>query len=478
MTKFRKSTEVQDVRQIIALLFTMSSRKPLMRALADVDPCHFPSLVYDRVSSPAQETYTSWLSIPATQAINQENLCKFSFALLLKAYIRTDSASWGLLTGSKPEAHLLRVDFDAATTLFDNFQKLTSIPLAVSDGDLRGHFRKLETQTGFKHFNTTLCLTNHGPYKQVEQPFEDVFDSDIVLHVDSGIPEAPSRKFKAALHYKTSLLDKWCAQNVLCTFQSILSTMATNMDCLLKSVNLISTRDEQLIHTWNAELPPPAHQTLNEHFEKVFRENSKKEVVYTSDGCFTYGELDDLSTVLAERLVQLGLRPNIVVPICMNKSRWGTCAMAAVWKAGGAVTTMDPTHPDDRLFAMIEELGARIVISDTTHASRFEKPGFQVISDLDDLPRLLESGGLPISRADAWRVGGVKPGDLAFVAFTSGSSGRPKGVMHTHDRLTSEHLSYSWNVEYTGGARILQFASYAYIASVGYVNVLGNLVTC
>jgi hypothetical protein len=460
----------------------MSSREELVNALANVDPCHFPSLLYDRVSSPANEIYSLRLSLPkivqqesATQALNRDDLCKFAFALLLKTYIRTDSTSCGLLTGSQSNtgdvprpsvAHLLRADFDAASTLFDNFQKLKSVPLTGSDGEMIGtHFHELETQAGFKHFNTTLRLTHVGLH---EKPFENVFDSEMVLHVESGIPETASDdKVKVTLHYSTNLLDQWCAQNVLSTFESILSTIATNIDCLLRNVNLISARDEQLIRTWNAKLPPPARQTLNEHFEKNFRDNVDKEAVYTSDGCFTYGPLDDLSTVLAVRLVQLGLKRNMVVPICMNKSRWGTCAMTAVWKAGGALTSMDPTHPDDRLFAIMEELGAKIVISDTTHASRFEKAGVHVISDLENLPQVLEAGGLPVSRADAWRMGGVKPDDLAFVAFTSGSSGRPKGVMHTHDRLTSEHLSYGWNAEYNGGARILQFASYAYIASVG-----------
>lgn len=268
--------------------------------------------------------------------------------------------------------------------------------------------------------------------------------------------------------YTTDLLDEWSARNVLETFHNILTTISINRHNPLENFNLISPRDEQLICSWNANVPPAARQTLNQHFEQIFCDNENKEVVYTSAGCFTYGELDDLSTVLALRLVQLGLKRNVVVPVCMDKSRWGTVAMAAVWKAGGAVTTMDPTHPDGRLFAIIKELGAGIVISDAIHASRFQEgPDIQVIAGLDDLPRLIESVDIPFSRGKAWQMGGVQPDDLALVAFTSGSSGRPKGVMHTHNRLTSEHLSYSWNAEYTGGARILQFASYAYIASVG-----------
>ena len=463
----------------------MSSEKEMVRAVADVDPCFLPSLVYDRIPSPTNESCSSWLSLPefnqqesSTQALDREDLCKFAFALLLKSYVQNDIISYGLLTGLRSNttdvprtsmAHFVRANFDVAVTLFENFKKIIISPLAESGGEIIGStFRETEVQAGFKHFNTTLCLTQNTSHEQL---FDNPFDSDIILRVESRILEAASNdQVKVTLHYSTAILDMWCAQNVLCTFETILSVIATNMNCLLDSVNLISARDEQLIHTWNAKVPPPAHQTLNEQFEKVFRDNMNKEVVYTSEGCFTYGELDDLSTVLAVRLMQLGLKRNSVVPICMNKSRWGTCAMSAVCKAGGAITTMDPTHPDDRLFAIMEELGARIVISDTAHASRFQKPGVQVLSDLDNLPHLLQSGGLPINRADTWRMGGVDPSDLAFVAFTSGSSGRPKGVRLTHDRLTSEHLSYGWNVEYTGGARVLQFASYAYIASVGSVD--------
>lgn len=452
--------------------------------LSNMDTCHFPNLVLAHASSSTYETYSSLLSLPkiakygfVTEALSKDDLCKFVFALLLKTYVGTDVILYGLLTASKspettPKAQFLRADFDDSNTLLDNSRKLTTIPLNTgSDHEIiPEEFHELESQLGFKPFNTTLYLSRHG--LKID-PSHNAFNSELVFCVENGVPEATSDdQAKITLYYSANLLDKWCAQNVVSTFESILSNFVTNFNGPLGGINLISARDKQIINTWNAEVPPPAHQTLNENFEKVFRNHENKEVVYTSDGCLTYGELDDLSTILAVRIMKFGLKPNMIVPICMNKSRWVTCAMTAVWKAGGAITAMDPTHPDDRLFAIVEELGARIVISDATHAARFEKIGVQIVSDLDNLPRLLESGGSPINRADSWKMSGVTPGDMAFVAFTSGSSGKPKGVMHTHDRLTSEHLSYGLNLGYSEESRILQFASYAYIPGVGWVNFI------
>ncbi|KAE8375259.1 hypothetical protein BDV26DRAFT_295184 [Aspergillus bertholletiae] len=458
----------------------MSSRHDLTSALQDVEPCIFPRLRSDWVKSPVHEKHSSWVSLPnisswsSTPTLSGNDWCTLAFALLLSAYIRTDRITFGILSSSKlntagkfelSPAHLVRAVLDASASISDNFRNMTSTPLSGSDGEMVGsHIRELDDKARSKCIGTTLCLSDFSPN---EQPCSNPFNSDIVLEIQGCHPDAATNQARITLHYRTDLLDNWYAQNVVATFQSIVCAISTGIDGLLQDVSLISASDRQTIEKWNANLPPPAHQTLNEHFEKVFKNNFDKEAVYTTAGCFTYGELDDLSTVLAGRLMKVGVKRNTTVPICMNKSRWGTCAMTAVWKAGGAVTTMDPSYPDDRLVAIVEEVGARIVISDPSNAARFEKAGLYTISDLENLPRLLEADGLPIDRASAWRIGGVEPDDLAFVAFTSGSTGRPKGVMHTHNRLTSEHQSYIWNSEYTDGARILQFGSYAFIAGVG-----------
>jgi hypothetical protein len=438
-----------------------------------MESCHFPSLIDDEFASSEIGTCSSWLSFPdflvqqyATEVLNPDNICKFAFILLLETYIRGDGVSCGVLddVAGSWTSYILTASLDTSASLFENFQR--TFAAASSCTIPTGAFYDMRTRTGYKPFNTTLCHIHHGTKTQQSI---NLFESDFVLSVEHGISETFPDKVKVILDYNTHFLDDWYAQNIISTYGSILSTMSASMNKPLAMVNLISARDVQQISTWNATLPSPARQTLNEHFSKIFHHYADKEAVYTSDGCFSYRELDDLSTILAARLIKLGLKPNMVVPICMDKSKWVTCAMTAVWKAGGALASLEPSHPDSRLIMMIQDLGAKMIISDPAHALRFQKLDLDIIADLEELPLIFEATNRPRSHPNAWYMGGVTPDDLAFVAFTSGSTGRPKGVMHTHNRLTSEHLSYGWNLEYTGEARILQFASYAYIAGVGWV---------
>lgn len=458
----------------------MSLEDPWHEIFAKVEPCHFPSLTSGHSDSPANKHHLSTLLFrhssgesPVVPLFSRPDQLTLAFALLIRAYTGSHILSFGVLDDASSTTiestglvvKLLTAELDPTVTLLDNSQNLTSYILeAGADDGPKRRLNRLEEQTGFKHFNTTLCLTRAGP--QIDS-FENVFGSDMVLYVETGDPgEMSSGKIKVSLGFSGRLLDDWAAQNVLATFDQILCNVVSQSDSLLQDVSLVSGRDQRLISTWNAVLPPPAGETLNERLEMVFHDHRHREAVYTTAGSFTYGQLDDLSSLLGKRLLRLGLKRNMIVPICMDKSRWATCAMVAVWKAGAAVTTMDPSYPTERLFAMINDMDSKILISDRTHAAKFQGSGIHVLADLDQLPDMLSGQARPIMRSESWRMADVKPEDLAQVAWTSGSSGKPKGVLHSHDRLTSEHRSYMWNMEYNGFQRVLQFGSYAFVAGV------------
>lgn len=175
----------------------MSSARELASVLADVNPCHFPSLVYGHVAVPTERRYSSSLSLLQeldAQGLSRQRLCKLAFALLLKAYIGTNSLLYGLLdeSPSTPMASLVRADIDPATTLFDNYQRLASIPLlGTGNGWIEKRFRELEAQAGFKHFNTTLCFAHASSH---EHSFENIFDSQMIICVESDPARCGSQR--------------------------------------------------------------------------------------------------------------------------------------------------------------------------------------------------------------------------------------------------------------------------------------------
>jgi hypothetical protein len=424
-----------------------------------MEPCIFPSLGDARAVSndnPGYETCMQTLELPDTiqrrsglpDNVDLDCLLHLAFALLLKAYVRTNDVAFALLPGAAAEGmeKVIEAQLDETATPLENMQKLTKVTRASADT---------------KQFNTALCLTQSHLSTQLMPTSLDIIFALEIIKDDSN--NTDSSALRAVLHFRPDHCNKWGAQNVLATFEGILASVAVSLQHPLSEVDMISTRDREQITAWNEVIPSPAHRTLNECLEKVFRENADKEAVHTSEGSFTYRQLDDLSTTLALHLVEIGVTPNMVVPLCMDKTRWSTCAMTAVWKAGGAVTALEPDHPDERLFSIIADLGAKIIICDGAYTSRFQKLGVQVLSDVEALIATLRRGATTLSPSNVWRMSGVASTDLAFVVFTSGSTGKPKGILNTHNRVTTEHQWYREGLGYHKDARVLQFASYAYV---------------
>ncbi|KAK5743827.1 NRPS protein [Elasticomyces elasticus] len=465
-------------------------------ASTELDPCIFPDLGAAQTASLKWGTYVQTLVLPGIvqqsaalpKEFDLDGICHLAFALLLKAYVRTNDVAFGIIHGAGPEGEngrlgaaattTIKIHLDDAATLLENLQKLSVLTRAGKGSETAKKDSPDMKKSGTQPFNTALCLTHHDPHSAlIRMPPDTVLVLQIVKNRSRLVDNCAA---KAILHFNTNHCDQWCAQNVVSTFESMIATVITGLQYPLSMVDLISDRDREQIRAWNAVVPPPAHLTLNESFEKVFRQNADKEAVYTSDGSFTYSQLDELSTILALRLIESGLKPNMVVPICMNKSRWVTCAMTAVWKAGGAFTAMEPAHPDERLFSIVEELRAKIVICDRAYAPRFQDLGVQILSDVEALAAIPRGSRTTIDRFNAWRMSRVSPDDLAFVVFTSGSTGKPKGILNTHKRLSTEHQWFRENMGFHKDARVLQFASYAYVPGTAdnYRTLLHGATLC
>ncbi|MBY8884719.1 amino acid adenylation domain-containing protein [Streptomyces sp. PTM05] len=171
--------------------------------------------------------------------------------------------------------------------------------------------------------------------------------------------------------------------------------------------------------------PTGPAETLHEWFAHQ-AVKSPQALALTADGAsMTYGQLHDLARGIARRLVASGVRPGDLVPVCVTRPRV-VPAILGVLMAGAAYVPLDPRYPDTRLAGLVERAGADVVLTDDDLAVRVKgwHRGTPVLVGVTEGPEQL-----PPAVA-------VSAEDLAYVMFTSGSTGAPKGVKVTHRNVT------------------------------------------
>ncbi|MGW0601592.1 amino acid adenylation domain-containing protein [Streptomyces sp. NPDC002776] len=190
--------------------------------------------------------------------------------------------------------------------------------------------------------------------------------------------------------------------------------------------------------------------------EQVRRDPGATAVVHGREHV-TYGELEHAANQLAQHLVGLGVGPDTVVGICLDRGPKFVVAALAVLKAGGAFLPLDPGHPPRRRADVIADAAPLVIVTDREHAA------------------LLPEGAAPLVRLDAEEertaiarhLGTaprrpVLPQHLAYVVHTSGSTGRPKGVQIPHAGLTALAADSRRTLGLGPGARMLQHLSCAF----------------
>ncbi|MGB2572597.1 non-ribosomal peptide synthetase [Micromonospora citrea] len=176
------------------------------------------------------------------------------------------------------------------------------------------------------------------------------------------------------------------------------------------------------------------------------------------DETLTYAELDRRSAALAAHLRAHGVDDGDVVSLALDRSLWTLVATLAVLRAGAAYTPMDTTWPTARMHMLLNDHGARIVLTTSHTAPHIPRTDDVHVIALDD-DWTADPAGLPAVPATA----------PAFVIYTSGSTGTPKGVVLSHDRLTN---FLAWMSDECGigpGSRMLHSAAPVFDAAFGEI---------
>lgn len=257
------------------------------------------------------------------------------------------------------------------------------------------------------------------------------------------------------------VMDDRQVRRIILQFEHVLEQMQleSNWPKKLQELELVSPIDKLEIMGWNAEDPVVQNHCVHSLIESKSLEQPNAPAICAWDGQMSYGELDNLASRYAALLIQHNLGPEIFVPLCFEKSLWTVIAIVAVMKAGSAFVLLDPAQPLNRLKTIVSLVKASIGIASSQHSQQMSNIADTVIvigpSTVKSIPAI-----------DCMLDVGVKATNALYVTFTSGSTGEPKGSVTTHTSCASAFKAQADAKYFQSTSRVLQFASYAFDASI------------
>ncbi|KAK8092498.1 Nonribosomal peptide synthase atnA [Apiospora kogelbergensis] len=243
---------------------------------------------------------------------------------------------------------------------------------------------------------------------------------------------------------------------ILQQFEHVLRTiMQLSLDTEMDQIKMVSDHDREAMVEWNKSMPEPLDTCLHDQIDEIARQQPAAIAVDGPDGTLTYEQLRSHSSALARELQSRGVGAETAVALVLEKSIWVTVAQLAVLKAGGTCVPIDPGYPLPQKQAIVARCRTRLLLT----SPALEEALSGVPTDV-----LAVDGGFlaTLGPAEGGAPRAVSPRQAAYILFTSGSTGAPKGVILEHHSLVTSLMAVGRRLDWTRGVRMLQFASYVW----------------
>ncbi|AIY41033.1 Siderophore biosynthesis non-ribosomal peptide synthetase modules [Collimonas arenae] len=253
--------------------------------------------------------------------------------------------------------------------------------------------------------------------------------------IDETGPAAVAPRYGVRIGYDASLYDEATVAMWLEIYAHCVRQLIDQTDAAWSELRLLPPAlRRQSLSAWNqTDHAYSADRCMHELFAEQAARTPYAEALVCEEERLSYRELDQRSNRLAQHLCSLGVGPDVVVGLCVERSTQMVVGMLGILKAGGAYVPLDPELPPQRLAAMVTDIGLNLVL---TQAPLAAGP----LSQVDAAVRLLrlDAEGAQMAQYPAVAPAtGVTPGHLIYVIFTSGSTGKPKAAMNQHGALVN-----------------------------------------
>jgi amino acid adenylation domain-containing protein len=370
---------------------------------------------------------------------------------------------------------VLRVDLSEAPNFLELLQRTKEVTLeAYAHQDVP--FEKLvEVLAPERNLGST-------PLFQVMMTLQNAPVSDLRLgsaalspfNIDNGtskfdlrlqIAEDGSGPLIGSIQYSTDLFDALSIVRMADHYQMLLSGIVADPSQSIALLQLLTPNErKQILHEWNRTEKEIPAGTLVELFTAQVQRTPNAMAAAHHEERLSYRELNERSNQLAWRLQELGVGSETCVGLMVPRSIEMVVGLLAVLKAGAAYVPLDPNSPLERLKHMLEDSGARLVLSSKSLAAAAE---------LDDRKvQLIEAEELHSCSKEELGIP-IDPAQLAYVIFTSGSTGRPKGVGVEHRQLVNYISAIGEKLQIEPGMRLALVSTHA--ADLGYTMIFPSL---
>ncbi|AJE54260.1 non-ribosomal peptide synthetase [Paenibacillus polymyxa] len=310
-----------------------------------------------------------------------------------------------------------------------------------------------------------IVVFENFPFSENYQEEEDVLGFRIIgansfeqTNYGLTLVIIPGDELTFTLKFNPALYSLSFLKRVQLHLNQLVSQIVLDPQIPLETLELLTQAEvTELLCTFNNTAAAyPQERTLHHLFEEQAERNLERIAVVMGAERLTYGELNTRANRLAHALLRRGVKPEQIIGLVTERSLEMIVAILAIVKAGGVYLPIDPSYPPERIRHMLADSGTALLLVQR-HGLLPADCGYEgEMIDLSAIPERDEAAHNPVT--------GAKAEHLAYVMYTSGSTGQPKGVMITHRNVVKTIINNGY-LEITPEDRVLQLSNYAFDGS-------------
>ncbi|KAK9759863.1 hypothetical protein K7432_016670 [Basidiobolus ranarum] len=392
-----------------------------------------------------ESIHVDFTSVTGIYNITAATISYLAWALVLKSHIGSSDIVFGVVNSGRsiPLPYIQDIcgpcitTFPTRITLSDDQSILDILRLIQSTQVQQHQYQSVGLQDILKLcgdtvesplFDTLLVVQNinqdsgAGGFATIglnQSAVTMPIDYPIVIEINTN-GTAPG----VSLTYDEQAVTEFEASWIVRHFIAAINVILNNVNTPVRDVSIKTDEEIALIEAWSRiNYTDTKSGCLHKLFEhSVLIHPDKIAIQFEDLESVTYEELNRRANQLAHHLINVGVGPESMVPLCLDKSVPMIVAMLAVLKAGGAYVPLDPNNPVERNRFILAEIDAKVALTSDQYKLTFDKQILLVLVDSDDEHIQQHSTSNP-------QVDGLTSSNLCYVLFTSGSTGIPKGVI-------------------------------------------------